>query len=435
MSSCANGLWWIFGCKASFCKPCAARTGGFEFFCEISIFPESAQCRELPKWAAPHGALSATGGMMTLAELGEVLREERVRRGYSVEDVASTVKITSRVVRAIEEGDESSLPHAVYACGFIKAYAVYVGVAEEDIRPVLDALADPHEEARPVTLVTPSRRADHHRGGGGGFLPTLVVVAALVFGGWWFRAPLAETLDKLTAYVQEQTQPSRATPASSEPEQLPVTDLNAPSSSSQGTPPESAGKLADTSMVRPAQAQSERSESPATSGTASGTTSGAASTPAAGQSGLTADGLPTNLDAATINAMRGTPTDSDTPGRSAGVGTGTPLTAPDTTLTLHKDERTQTDVTRAGAGKHQIVISAVDECWVHSSADGTFTRQFSLKKGETFALSFENKLVVKLGNAGGVRIKYDGQELPPPGKPGQVRTVTFPPAPTAPADR
>lgn len=368
---------------------------------------------------------------MTLAELGEILREERVRRGYSVEDVASTVKITSRVVRAIEEGDESSLPHAVYACGFIKAYAAFVGVDENDVRPALAALAGPQEEPQTVTLAPPTRSAE--RRAGGGLLTVVVIAAALAFGGFWFRAPIAETFNAVTSFVQEQSQPSRATPAEAP---LPIVDLNAPqdgTSSSSGTADKPAG------VVPPAQAGAAGGQPvPGQNATVPGTPVSGAYAPAAQGTeaqrtgtGLSADGLPTNLDPATINAMSGTPTDSDTPGARSAFGEQAPVAPADTKLTLLTDETAQTDVTRAGQGKHQIVITAVEECWVHSSADGTFTRQFSLKKGETFALSFENKLVVKLGNAGGVRIKYDGAEMPAPGKSGQVRTINFPPAPEA----
>ncbi|MEG6594164.1 DUF4115 domain-containing protein, partial [Desulfovibrio sp. 1188_IL3213] len=82
----------------------------------------------------------------------------------------------------------------------------------------------------------------------------------------------------------------------------------------------------------------------------------------------------------------------------------------------------------AVAGPHKVIITATEECWVHSSADNTDTRQFSLRKGDTFALTFSKSLELKLGNAGGVRIRYDGEELPPVGGSGQVRTLTFPPA-------
>ncbi|MDE5831813.1 MAG: helix-turn-helix domain-containing protein [Desulfovibrio sp.] len=79
------------------------------------------------------------------------------------------------------------------------------------------------------------------------------------------------------------------------------------------------------------------------------------------------------------------------------------------------------------AEPHNLIITAVEECWVHSNADKTDTRQFSLRKGDTFALSFSKSLELKLGNAGGVRLRYDGADLPPPGSSGQVKTIVFPP--------
>jgi len=79
------------------------------------------------------------------------------------------------------------------------------------------------------------------------------------------------------------------------------------------------------------------------------------------------------------------------------------------------------------ARQHKLIITATEECWVHSNADNTDTRQFSLRKGDTFALTFAKSLELKLGNAGGVRLRYDGADLPSPGTSGQVKTVTFPP--------
>lgn len=77
--------------------------------------------------------------------------------------------------------------------------------------------------------------------------------------------------------------------------------------------------------------------------------------------------------------------------------------------------------------QHKLIITALEECWVHSNADKTDTRQFSLRKGDTFALTFTNSLELKLGNAGGVRLRYDGNDLPAPGTSGQVKTLLFPP--------
>ncbi|MBQ4124345.1 MAG: DUF4115 domain-containing protein, partial [Desulfovibrio sp.] len=53
----------------------------------------------------------------------------------------------------------------------------------------------------------------------------------------------------------------------------------------------------------------------------------------------------------------------------------------------------------------------------------------TMKAGETLSFPFSAKLVLRLGNAGGVRIWYDGQEFGERGRSGQVRTLHFPPAP------
>ena len=79
-----------------------------------------------------------------------------------------------------------------------------------------------------------------------------------------------------------------------------------------------------------------------------------------------------------------------------------------------------------GSEPHKLIIVALAECWVHSSTDGTDVRQFSLRKGDTFVLAFSTNLTLKLGNAGGVRLRYDGQDMPPPGDDGQVKTLNFP---------
>ena len=325
---------------------------------------------------------------MTLAELGELLREERVRRGYSVEEVASRLKITSRMVRAIEEGDVSSLPHAVYARGFIRSYASLVDMDEELIRPALQNLEDPQEthNVPEGPIVPPSSRRS------GRILPFIIILCCcLGFAVYWhYRGSAANDTARTENGIPVRAVPVLETPASVAPE--------APAS-------------VPVPAVPPANA------APSVNATDSNATQPASST-AAVSSGASVDSA----------AVSGSGRQENEPVRTSGFSTplANATAAEHPTLTL-QDGVTQTDVTNAGKGKHQIILSAQQECWVHSSADGTDTRQFSLKKGEVFALSFDRKLTLKLGNAGGVRIKYDGEDLPPPGTPGQVKTLSFPP--------
>ena len=106
-------------------------------------------------------------------------------------------------------------------------------------------------------------------------------------------------------------------------------------------------------------------------------------------------------------------------------------TAPATVQTPAQVSKPQEEIVEATvvapAENHKLIITAIEECWVHSNSDKTDTRQFSLRKGDTFALTFADSLELKLGNAGGVRLRYDGRDMPPAGTSGQVRTIVFPP--------
>ena len=55
--------------------------------------------------------MEETETVLTLADFGALLRERRIHKGLTEENVAAELKITSRLVKAIEEGDMESMPH------------------------------------------------------------------------------------------------------------------------------------------------------------------------------------------------------------------------------------------------------------------------------------------------------------------------------------
>lgn len=75
------------------------------------------------------------------ATLGEKLREAREARGLSLREVADQTRISVRHLEAIEADDYRSLPGGVFNKGFIKAFARYVGIDENE------ALADYSRQA------------------------------------------------------------------------------------------------------------------------------------------------------------------------------------------------------------------------------------------------------------------------------------------------
>ncbi len=320
---------------------------------------------------------------MTLAELGALLLEERVSRGYTVEEVASRLKITSRMVRAIEDGDVDSLPHAVYARGFVRAYAALLDLDEKAVRSALHCLSDVQEAAdiqESVLETTPascrSRRVK-------ALLILLCCMGLAVLGYVSFYG--AERMNQV-------------------PDDRPNIAVPSPEAPSVPDPVQEGTESALPGVFAPETASDNGTESPVSASASRSEPRENNEPPAKVRS-----------ESESVRAEGFAAPDADSPSSYSLR-----------TLTL-QDGTSQIDLTDAGRGKHQIILSAQQECWVHSSADGTDIRQFSLKKGEVFALSFENSLTLKLGNAGGVRIKYDGRDMPAAGNMGQVRTLVFPP--------
>lgn len=63
-----------------------------------------------------------------MKKLGEILREARIQKRLSPEEVARSLLLKKEVIKALEEGDWANLPEAAYVRGFIKNYADLLGL-------------------------------------------------------------------------------------------------------------------------------------------------------------------------------------------------------------------------------------------------------------------------------------------------------------------
>ncbi|MBI9078379.1 MAG: DUF4115 domain-containing protein [Pseudodesulfovibrio sp.] len=75
---------------------------------------------------------------MNFQELGLILQRERERKGFSIEMVMETTKISRINIVALEKGDSSMLPHPVYTKGFVKSYARLLGLDADELSMVVD---------------------------------------------------------------------------------------------------------------------------------------------------------------------------------------------------------------------------------------------------------------------------------------------------------
>lgn len=68
------------------------------------------------------------GPRRKLTGIGPELRDARLGRGYSIEDCQRATRISRRYLEALEEEEFSALPAPVFARGFLRSYAQFLGL-------------------------------------------------------------------------------------------------------------------------------------------------------------------------------------------------------------------------------------------------------------------------------------------------------------------
>jgi cytoskeletal protein RodZ len=97
-----------------------------------------------------------------LGAFGEKLRRQREQRGIALEAISSSTKISTRMLRAIEEENFEQLPGGVFNKGFVRAFARQIGLNEEEA--VSDYLAALRESQIQSQQILPSLRGGKSSG-------------------------------------------------------------------------------------------------------------------------------------------------------------------------------------------------------------------------------------------------------------------------------
>ena len=124
-----------------------------------------------------HGPTPATGTPTPGPTLPERLLDARERKGVDLYRAERDTKIRARYLAALEQGEYAELPGAVYTKGFLRNYALYLGLDPEDvIRQWKRERGDATIPAEPVLAVPQPLEAPRQ---GLTFSPAVVVAALL----------------------------------------------------------------------------------------------------------------------------------------------------------------------------------------------------------------------------------------------------------------
>ncbi len=210
---------------------------------------------------------------------GDMLRQRRQQLGIELGDVAAVLKIRPAYLEALEQGRPDELPAPVYAIGFMRAYADFLGLDSEEI------LRRFKQESYGLTtkpnLSFPIRLGEDSMPGGGMLLMALIL-AFCGYGTWYYLSTGERSRPERVApvpaeFLQPKPEPARMQPVAPHPAEAsaapqataPAVDGNAPPGSTNPALP-----LAGSSAAPPPApaslpfAANPQPSSPAVAGTA-----------------------------------------------------------------------------------------------------------------------------------------------------------------------
>jgi cytoskeleton protein RodZ len=105
-------------------------------------------------------------------------------------------------------------------------------------------------------------------------------------------------------------------------------------------------------------------------------------------------------------------------------------TAQSDTLAYHDAENQAPEKLEGAAekstGPYKIQLTATELCWVQAILDGETPKEATLYPGDSIRYEAKQGIRLLIGNAGGIRIKYDGKVIENPGPSGRPIRLSFP---------
>ena len=282
------------------------------------------------------------------------------------------------MLRALEEEKFDQLPGGIFNKGFVRAYARYLSIDEDQaVADYLEAAGEVPTPAQPNKPAVPRRDfpetfepvdTGRRRSFPWGTIAAFILAVAIGLTIWRHQT------------AQDQT-PVPSPAAQTQPVASP---------SSSNTPPPSSTSSSTQPVTSSAPAATAPTSVPSTNSTESSRT------------------LPASTSA------------QDHPSSPT---TGSPVV----------------DTAPIPPGSFAVLVNAEDDSWISITADGRVLFQGTMVAPTQRLVHAQNQIAIRAGNVGALDFSFNGKKLPTQGDTGEVKTLTFgpggllPPAPKPPA--
>ncbi|WP_281018177.1 helix-turn-helix domain-containing protein [Minwuia sp. IMCC3077] len=165
-----------------------------------------------------------SGGDGVYRGVGAELKAERDRFGLLLSEVSDRLRIRVAYLEAIEEGRFGDLPGRIYAIGFLRSYAEFLGADGDVCVQMFKDEAGTGGHSRRLEFPVPQ---NENRRPGKATLLVAVLLGAAVYGGWFvLQGKDQQTVDivpEVPESIARQVQTVTATPTTAAPEQAATT--------------------------------------------------------------------------------------------------------------------------------------------------------------------------------------------------------------------
>ncbi|HLH16572.1 MAG TPA: RodZ domain-containing protein [Bryobacteraceae bacterium] len=359
-----------------------------------------------------------------MTSLGETLRRERQKRNFDLDQISRELKISSRFLEAIEEERFDQLPAPVFAKSFVRQYATLLELDAEELvaevqrriapePPPDQPLKPPHEPLGSVEELHLPRVEEWEsvgdRRGWSSSLPALAMVVAVmmvcsgVYAFW--QHSRRQSSPQETARTAEVTPPPmQPVPQAAQPA--------APGAPAAGNGP-AAATIPAAGAAEPHPGEMAAAEP--------------AAIPPSQRAAAPAAPPPAQTAAATAAAQQPNPAPAAAPPNAAAVNAAAPATTAGAAPATADANRADPNAAAAtpGKGPVKIEITATEPVWVMARSNGKYIFSGTIDANQTKSVEADGTLLLRVGNAGGVSINFNGKTLNNLGPKGQVRDIQF----------
>lgn len=347
---------------------------------------------------------------------GQILKENRERKGITLNEVALATKINVKILTAIEEGETERLPTKTFLRGFVRSYARYLDMDEEAIlgsfyeemgstKPKLNVQSPeaPASAEGDRPLGAPPKAIDPSASGAGVKIGAIIGILALVALIVFFKK-------KMDSYQSESVIQNLPTEIEGVNR-----DGNGPISGDGTALP----ALTASPSPTPVDAVSA-SPSPSPSPSATPTPTAAPSPSPTSTPAATPTPSPSPQPTSTPR-----PSPSPSPSPSA-TPTPTPSPSPVATPTPRPSPSPSATPTPVAGKTQEVIIEALDNVEVEAKVDGEPARKIKLSADQVQTFKAKRKVSLRLSDGGAVNLIVNGTDRGVPGDLGKPSQVELP---------